>query len=101
MVWLSVGTPGASARRVVPGVGGVEALDDGLLAPERDPLLGVAGGGPPRDPNLLGGAQTLLDHHHLLVEGDDGRVALLAHRDGSVEPAVERPAPHADPLRGR
>src|SRR3954452_8568579 len=91
---------GASARRVVPGVGGVEALDDGLLPPERDPLLGVAGGGPPRDPDLLGGAQALLDHHHLLVEGDDGRVALLARRDGGVDPAVERPALDLDLLDG-
>src|SRR4051795_5727667 len=79
-----------SVGGAVPGLGRVEALDDGLLAPERDPLLGVAGGGPPRDPDLLGGAQALLDPHpHLLVEGDDGRVALLPHRDGSVDPAVE------------
>src|SRR4051794_20864595 len=98
MVWLSVGTPGASARRVVPGVGGVEALDDGLLAPKSHLLLGVSGGGPPRDPDLLGGAQALLDHDHLLVEGDDGRVALLAHRDGRLDPAVERDALDLDPL---
>src|SRR4051812_26679854 len=90
----------ASARRVVPGVGGVEALDDGLLAPERDPLLGVSGGGPPRDPDLLGDAQALLDHHHLLVEGDDGGLALLAHRDGGVDPAVERDALELDLLDG-
>src|SRR3954447_17424423 len=100
MVWLSVGTSGDSAQRVVPGVGGVEALDDGLLAPERDPLLGVSGGGPPRDPDLLGGAQALLDHDHLLVEGDDGRVALLARRDGGVDPAVERPALDLELLDG-
>jgi hypothetical protein len=55
-----VGCPGPSAR-VVPGLGRVEALDDGLLAPERDPLLGVASEGLPCDPDLFGGAQALLD----------------------------------------
>src|SRR3954453_16735927 len=91
---------GASARRAVPGVGGVEALGDGLLPPERDPLLGVAGGGPPRDPDLLGGAQALLDHDHLLLEGPHGRAPPLPHRPGRLDPSVERHPLDLDPLDG-
>src|SRR3954447_12079693 len=65
-------TPGAgpSVGLAVPGLGRVEALDDGLLAPERHPLLGVAGGGAPGDPDPLGGAQALLHHPHLPAGGD-------------------------------
>ena len=63
-------------------------------------LLGraAAGGLPPDEMNLLGGPQTLLDHDHLLVEGDDRGVALLPHRDGCLHPAAERDPFHLDLL---
>ena len=74
----------------------VQTLDERLLAPQRDMLAGAAGGLPPDEPNLLGGTQPGLDHHHLFVESDDRRITLLPHRHGCLHPMAEGNTLHLD-----
>src|SRR3712207_6795873 len=65
-------------------------------------MLGsLPGGLPPGDADLLGRPQALLDHRHLLEEGDDRSLTFLPHRDGCFDPAVERHPFHLDLLGGQ
>ena len=98
--WSS-GRTTPSVRVVISAAGYVEALHHRLLASQRDMLGCLPGGPPPGDADLLGGPQALLDHHHLLEEGDDRGLTLLPHRDGCFHPAVDRHPFHLDLVGGR
>jgi hypothetical protein len=64
-------------------------LDHRLLAPEHDATRGVAGDPPLGEADLLDQAQALLDHDHLLVNGDDRDLALLPDQGGLLHPAID------------
>lgn len=69
-----------------------KAQRDGLRTSLDVPALG--------DTDLLRCAEALLDHHDLLKERDDRGIALLPHRNRTLDPSVERYALDLDGFGG-